>query len=110
MADDRPILVTGGTGFIGTYVTRALLESGRRVVVFDTKETSAEGRFLLGSRAQEVTVEQGSIDDWVRFLHVVKEHRPVDVVHLATITHPVFLFTNPLPGVSVNFMGSIHAL
>lgn len=80
------------------------------MVVFDTKELSAEGRFLLGSRAQEVTVEQGSIDDWVRFLHVVKEHRPVDVVHLATITHPVFLFTNPLPGVSVNFMGSIHAL
>jgi UDP-glucose 4-epimerase len=43
-------------------------------------------------------------------LHVVAEHRPVDVVHLATITHPVFLFRNPIPGVRVNLMGTIHVL
>ena len=110
MAEDRPVLVTGGTGFIGTYLTLALLESGRRVVVYDAKKPSAESLFVLGERAQELAVEQGSIDDWVRFLHVVKQHRPLDIVHLATITHPVFLFTNPLPGVSVNFMGTIHVL
>lgn len=107
---DRPVLVTGGTGFIGSYVVRALLESGRSVVAYDVKELSAEARFVLGDRADEVTVEQGSIDDWVRLLHVVREHRPVDVVHLATITHPVFLFTNPMPGVRVNFEGTIHVL
>jgi nucleoside-diphosphate-sugar epimerase len=111
MADaDRPVLVTGGTGFIGGYVLKTLLESGRRVVAFDTKELSPEGRFLLGDLAEEVHVEQGSIEDWARLLHVVREHRPLDVVHLATITHPVFLFTNPMPGVSVNFMGTIHVL
>jgi nucleoside-diphosphate-sugar epimerase len=110
VAEDRPVLVTGGTGFIGTYLTLALLEIGRRVVVYDAKKPSAESLFVLGERAQELAVEQGSIDDWVRFLHVVKQHRPLDIVHLATITHPVFLFTNPLPGVSVNFMGTIHVL
>jgi nucleoside-diphosphate-sugar epimerase len=111
MADaDSPVLVTGGTGFIGGYVLKTLLESGRRVVAFDTKELSPEGRFLLGDLAEKVHVEQGSIEDWARLLHVVKQHRPLDVVHLATITHPVFLFTNPMPGVSVNFMGTIHIL
>jgi nucleoside-diphosphate-sugar epimerase len=111
MADtDRPTLVTGGTGFIGTYVLRELLERGRRVVAFDTRELTAEGRFVLGDRVDEVTVEAGSIDDWSRVLHVVADHRPVDVVHLATITHPVFLFTNPMPGVRVNLMGTIHVL
>jgi UDP-glucose 4-epimerase len=107
---DRPTLVTGGTGFIGTYVVRELLERGRRVVAFDTRELTPEGRFVLGDRAEEVTVETGSIDDWSRVLHVVADHRPVDVVHLATITHPVFLFTNPMPGVRVNLMGTIHVL
>ena len=110
MSEGRPILVTGGTGFIGTYVVKALLESGRRVVAFDVRGLSAESRFVLGDLAGQVHVEEGSVDDWVRLLHVVKEHRPVDVVHLATITNPVYLFTNPMPGVRVNFEGTLHVL
>src|SRR5919201_2098192 len=111
MADaDRPVLVTGGAGFIGTYVVKALLESGRRVVAFDQRGYQPEGRFLLGDLVDEVTVELGSVDDWSRVFHVVNAHRPVDVIHLATITNPVFLFTNPLPGVRVNFEGTINVL
>src|SRR5919201_911157 len=107
---DRPVLVTGGTGFIGSYAVRALLESGRRVVAFDVRGYTPEGRFVLGDLVDDVTVEEGSIDDWSRVFHVVNHHRPVDVVHLATITHPVFLFTNPMPGVRVNFEGTINVL
>jgi len=110
VSEGRPVLVTGGTGFIGTYVVKALLESGRRVVAFDVRGLSAESRFVLGDLAGQVHVEEGSVDDWVRLLHVVKEHRPVDVVHLATITNPVYLFTNPMPGVRVNFEGTLHVL
>src|SRR5207244_2174726 len=65
---------------------------------------------LLGERAEDVVFEQGSVDDWVRVLHLVEEHRPAEIVHLATITNPVFLFTNPMPGVRVNFLGTIHVL
>jgi UDP-glucose 4-epimerase len=107
---DRPVLVTGGTGFIGSYVVNALLESGRSVVAFDVRGLTPEGRFVLGDRAEEAVVEEGSVDDWSRVLHVVRSHRPVDVVHLATITNPVYLFTNPMPGVRVNFEGTINVL
>ena len=111
MADrDGPVLVTGGTGFIGSYVVKALLESGRSVIALDVRDYTAEGRSVLDGRADEVIVEEGSVDDWARVLHVVKEHRPVDVVHLATITNPVYLFTNPMPGVRVNFLGTVHVL
>jgi nucleoside-diphosphate-sugar epimerase len=111
MADaDRPVLVTGGTGFIGTYVVKALLESGRKVVAFDLRGLTPEGRFVLGDLAEQAVVEEGSVDDWSRLLHVVRSHRPVDVVHLATITNPVYLFTNPMPGVRVNFEGTINVL
>ena len=110
MNDTRPVLVTGGTGFIGTYVVKALLETGRSVVAFDIRGLTPGARFILGDLVERVTVEEGSVDDWVRLLHVVREHRPEDVVHLATITHPVFLFTNPMPGVRVNFEGTLHVL
>jgi UDP-glucose 4-epimerase len=107
---ERPVLVTGGTGFIGTYVVKALLEAGRRPVAFDIRGLTDEGHFLLGDLADSVTVEEGSVDDWVRLLHVVREHRPAEVIHLATITNPVYLFTNPMPGVRVNFEGTLHVL
>jgi nucleoside-diphosphate-sugar epimerase len=109
-APDRPVLVTGGAGFIGTYVVKALLESGRRVVALDVRGFAPEGRFILGDLVDRITLEEGSVDDWSRVLHVVNRHRPVDIVHLATITHPVFLFTNPMPGVRVNFEGTINVL
>ncbi len=111
MADaDRRVLVTGGTGFIGSYVIKALLEQGREVVCLDVRSFTPEGRFLLGPLVERVVVEEGSVDDWARLLHVVKEHRPRDVIHLATITNPVYLFTNPMPGVRVNFLGTVHVL
>ena len=93
---ERPVLVTGGTGFIGSYVVKALLESGRRVVAFDIHGFTPEGRFYLAERADEVAVEEGAVDDCTRLLHVVRQHRPLNVVHLATITNPVYLFTNPM--------------
>jgi len=104
------VLVTGGTGFIGTYVVRELLEAGRDVVAFDVRGLTDEGRFLLEGRADDFTLEQGSIEDWSRVLHVVEQHRPVDIVHLATITHPVFLFTNPMPGFRINLEGTMNVL
>jgi UDP-glucose 4-epimerase len=107
---EAPILVTGGSGFIGTYVAQALLEAGHRPLAFDIRGLTPEGRFILGDRAGDVTVEEGSVDDWVRLLHVVREHRPRAVIHLATITNPVYLFTNPMPGVRVNFEGTLHVL
>lgn len=107
---DAPILVTGGTGFIGTYVVKELLEAGHRPVALDIRGLTPEGRFILGDRVDAVTVEEGSVDDWVRLLHLVREHRPRAVIHLATITNPVYLFTNPMPGVRVNFEGTLHVL
>ena len=35
MYNRGPILITGGTGFIGSYLAKHLLEQGERVVLFD---------------------------------------------------------------------------
>lgn len=110
MGNRHPVLVTGGTGFIGTYVVRALVEQGREVAVLDVRGFSPEGRFLLGERAGAVRLEEGSIDDWSRVLDVVKRLRPRQIVHLATITNPVFLFRNPMPGFRVNLEGTLNVL
>jgi nucleoside-diphosphate-sugar epimerase len=107
---DGPVLVTGGTGFIGSYVTGALLERGREVVALDLKPFGAEARFLLGEAADRVPVELVSIENWPRVIEVVERRRPSAIVHLATITNPVFLKTNPLPGLRVMTEGTLTIL
>src|ERR687892_86024 len=37
--DGRPVLVTGGAGYIGSHVVRQLVADGRRVVVYDNLST-----------------------------------------------------------------------
>lgn len=108
--DDRPVLVTGGAGFIGSYVLRALLDHGGRVCATDIKDFSPEARFVIGERVGEVELEIVSVENWPRLLELVQEWRPRQIVHLATITNPVFLKTNPLIGMKVMVEGTLNVL
>ena len=85
----RPVLVTGGAGFAGSYVTRALLDRGRRVVIYDLADFRSESRFVVGD--DHVVLERGSIDDWPRVLEVFLRHRPSAVVHAGGIMDTAFL-------------------
>ena len=104
--DERVALVTGGTGFVGAFLAKALVESGRRVVVYDVKEFAEEGRFVLGSALEDVVVERGSIDDQARFTDVVRRHAPADVVHMAMIIDPAVLARDRTTGFRVDLEGT----
>lgn len=106
----RRTLVTGGTGFIGAYVVSALLEHDREVLVLDVKEYSAEGLFVLGDRAHEVTVENASIDDRAKLFDCVQSFAPTEIVHMAMVIDPRFLVANRDSGFRINVEGTRNVL
>jgi UDP-glucose 4-epimerase len=71
-------LVTGGAGFVGSHVVRALRGAGERVVVLDDLSTGSKDRVPDG-----VPLELGSVRDRALLDHVLAEHRIDGVVHIA---------------------------
>jgi nucleoside-diphosphate-sugar epimerase len=106
----RPVLITGGTGFIGSYVARALLDRGDPVCLFDVGSLSLEARFVLGEGADAVPIERGSIDTLPRLFEAVKRWQPHQIVHIAGIVDPQYLFTNPTTALRVNVEGTVNVL
>ena len=106
----RPVLVTGGSGFAGSYTVRALHDAGYDVVVCDLNDYQPESRFVIGGAAEQIPVERGSIDNWPRVLDVVNRYRPGAIVHLASIMDLPFLDQNPMVALKVNVEGTVNLL
>ncbi|WP_330282482.1 UDP-glucose 4-epimerase GalE [Streptomyces sp. NBC_00588] len=71
-------LITGGAGYIGAHVVRAMTEAGERAVVYDDLSTGIAGRV-----PDEVPLVVGSMLDGERVERVLAEHEVTGVVHLA---------------------------
>ena len=99
----RRALVTGGCGFIGSYLCRELLGTGREVCAFDVREFAPEGRYVLGDLVDQVRIERGSVDDDRRIFDLVGAFDPDEIVHLAAVLDPGALVRNRRTAVRVNF-------
>lgn len=71
------ILVTGGAGYIGSHVLKALLKEGHQAVTFDNlqkgyREAVTGGKFIEGDLADQKLLNQ-----------VIKENEIEGVIHLA---------------------------
>ena len=107
---ERTTLVTGGAGFIGGNLVRALRETGRNVVVLDVQNYTPEARFTVGEDIESVPLERASIGDQARVLDVFRMHRPDEVVHAGMILDPAYLATNRMTAFQVNVGGVVNLL
>jgi len=71
-------LLTGGAGYIGAHIVRALRSSGRRVVVLDDLSTGS-----ADTVPDDVPLVEASILDGDRIATALREHAVTGVVHLA---------------------------
>ncbi|MEU3661641.1 UDP-glucose 4-epimerase GalE [Streptomyces sp. NPDC032940] len=71
-------LVTGGAGYIGAHVVRALVDGGESVVVYDDLSTGRADRVPSG-----VPLVVGSVLDGPLLESVIRDHAVTGVVHIA---------------------------
>lgn len=106
----RTILVTGGSGFIGSYLLKLLAEQGDRVINIDVREPGPEAAWLLKPVAERITFVQGGVDGWSNVMAAVKTHQPDAIIHAAAITNPVLLSKQPSLALRVMVEGTFNVL
>lgn len=99
------ILVTGGLGVIGAWVTRQLFEEGHTPIIYENRWDTT----LLPDIAPKIKIVLGDILDWAALLRTIREHKVECIVHLAALM-PGQCNANPLLGVQVNALGTVNLL
>lgn len=99
------VLVTGGSGVIGSWVVRRLVEKGERVVSFSRHPDTT----LIKDIADKVEYVSGDVLDLPRILETIKKRGIDRIIHLAAIM-PDALEANPYSTYPVNVSGTINVL
>jgi nucleoside-diphosphate-sugar epimerase len=102
------VLVTGGAGFVGSYVVRDLLREGARVVLVDNAPTHNVFDSVLGEADRgDLRIEEGDVTDAWRLLRICERHGVDRVVHLASpLTSAIR--ASPVAGLSVACLGTAN--
>lgn len=104
-------LITGGAGYIGSHVVRAMTLAGEQVVVLDDLSTGDEDRVPEG-----VPLVVGSVLDRLVLDRTIAEHRVTGVVHLAgkkqvgeSVDKPLWYYQENVQGLTVLLEAVAHA-
>lgn len=79
------VLVTGGTGFIGSHACVSLVQAGFSPVIFDNLSNSSRGVLprLAEICGQSIPFVEGDIRDRAALRQLFQTYRPVAVIHFA---------------------------
>lgn len=106
---DESVLVTGGGGFVGTWVLKLLHERGVRAVALDATENEGRWQRLLGNRASDIPFVRGSLLDRSLLRKTFHDHGITRVIHLAALLTPACQH-DPYAGCEVNVLGTVAVL
>ena len=107
--------ITGGAGFIGFFLSKALLDKGARVIGFDNMNdyyevSLKEARLEILSKYDNYTFIKGDLADKEAVFGVFEEYKPEIVVNLGAQAGVRYSIDNPDAYMQSNMMGFFHIL
>jgi CDP-glucose 4,6-dehydratase len=106
----KRVLVTGHTGFKGSWLSLWLQSAGARVVGYGLGPPTQPSLFELARVAEGMTSISGDVRDEDHLRRVIERHRPEIVIHLAAQPLVRESYRNPVETFATNVMGTVHVL
>ena len=104
----KTVLVTGHTGFKGSWMCKVLAMHGAKVVGYATEPPTNPSLFEEAKLADEITSVIGDIRDLDRLNETMQKYRPEIVIHMAAQPIVRESYINPVYTYETNVMGTVN--
>ena len=102
---DRPVFVTGGTGLVGVWLVRRLIEAGADVVCL-VRDWVPQSELVRARLIDRVKVVRGDVSDQATLERALGEYEIDTVIHLAAQTIVGIANRNPISTFTTNIQGT----
>lgn len=107
---DKKVLVTGHTGFKGTWMCAMLLHTGAQVTGYALQPPTEPSVYRLSKMEQKINSVMGDVRDLSRLQKVFDEVQPEIVIHMAAQPIVRESYKNPVYTYDVNVMGTVNIM
>lgn len=107
---NKKILITGHTGFKGTWVCQVLKELGAQVAGYALQPPTQPSLFEMCGLGNQMCSIEGDIRDLAHLHQVFEELQPEIVIHMAAQPIVRESYRNPVHTYEVNVMGTVNLL
>lgn len=108
--EGKSVLITGHTGFKGSWLSLWLLEEGAKVIGYSLKPPTEPNLFNLIKIERDIISIEGDIRNIDQLDKVIKKYKPQIVFHLAAQPLVRKSYQEPIKTLDTNIMGTINLL
>ncbi len=106
---DKRVFVTGSTGLVGSWLVKALLESGSQVIAL-VRDADPQSEFYRSGDYLNTSIVNGQLEDYESLERAINEHQVDTVFHLAAQPIVGAAYRSPLPTFESNIRGTYNLL
>ncbi|MCK5608106.1 CDP-glucose 4,6-dehydratase [Candidatus Pacearchaeota archaeon] len=106
----KTVLVTGETGFKGSWLALWLLNLGANVIGYALKPKTKTDNYVICNLQDKITHIDGDIRDFQQLSEVFSKYKPEIIFHLAAQATVLDSYKDPISTYSTNIMGTVNLL
>lgn len=107
---DKTVLVTGHTGFKGSWLSIWLHSMGAKVIGYALEPKTEKDNFVVTGLKDKIIDIRGDIRDYTYLKEVFEKYQPEVVFHLAAQPLVLTSYENPRETYDINVMGTLNVL
>jgi len=107
---NKTVLVTGYTGFKGSWLCEILLLSGARVIGYGLEPPTKPNLFSLIGLSNDIVCVKGDVRDFPKVRSTILLYKPEIVIHLAAQPIVLASYKKPRYTFETNVMGTVNVL
>ncbi|GFI49556.1 CDP-glucose 4,6-dehydratase [Lachnospiraceae bacterium] len=107
---DKRVLITGHTGFKGSWMCAVLAEHGAYVLGYSLEPPTEPNLYEMLRISEKIDSRIGDVRDLQYLLETFKEFKPEIVIHMAAQPIVRESYMNPVYTYEVNVMGTVNVL